>query len=528
MKFLRVLCVLALALCVTASVYAETQSVKVSGDLTMRTIYRSAYELQSTPSETETTVGTRDGFDSNNQSWIMSVAAIQVDADLTDNVQTVIRVLNQRDWNVYAKDPQSNSGLTPNGRGHYWANENEFNVMLDLAYVQLKDFIYSPLTLTIGRQNLWIGKGFIVGANQQNPGLISDQGSATATTTLAARNNPGLLVPGNLSAPEYTAINSFDSVKMVLDYDPWTLTGIYSKIYEDAIQARDDVNLWGVNAGYKFNTYKAEAEAYWFWKQDRSIPVWGASPKATANDVHTFGLRGSFDPIDIITIAAEGAYQGGTYIGNQQQQAVRSRSAFALDVSGELRYFTDKSAWKPKLGVEYIYYSGAKPESSTNDVNGYIRDDSTYTGWDMMYRGKFDSAIREYIGRFYSTQRYAPNTPAGTNTNVGAQCPDASYTNQSQLIFMGSIQPVESLTLKANYNLFWNLQPYLGDISTNDKNTSQGFVGQEIDLSANWDYTEDVSFGVLAAWFVPGEVYDYNGNKATTATDLVGTVKVSF
>jgi len=40
MKFLRALCVLAVALCVAGSVYAETQSVKVSGDLTMRGIVR--------------------------------------------------------------------------------------------------------------------------------------------------------------------------------------------------------------------------------------------------------------------------------------------------------------------------------------------------------------------------------------------------------------------------------------------------------------------------------------------------------
>ena len=55
---------------------------------------------------------------------------------------------------------------------------------------------------------------------------------------------------------------------------------------------------------------------------------------------------------------------------------------------------------------------------------------------------------------------------------------------------------------------------------------TKGFVGQELDLSANWDYTEDVSFGLLAGWFIPGEVY-YDG-KADPATDLVGSVKVSF
>ena len=95
---------------------------------------------------------------------------------------------------------------------------------------------------------------------------------------------------------------------------------------------------------------------------------------------------------------------------------------------------------------------------------------------------------------------------------------------------------MESLTLKANYNLFWNLQPYLGDMNVSSDNKTQGFLGQEIDLQANWDYTEDVSFGLLAGWFIPGEVYNATtsqdgagiGQKASVASDLVGTVKVSF
>ncbi|MFA6142361.1 MAG: alginate export family protein [Candidatus Omnitrophota bacterium] len=484
MKFLRMLCVIAVALCLTASVYAETQSVKISGDLTMRALLRNQYDLLGSPDEG--TSGTRTGIDSSTQDWLMSVAAIQVDADLTDNVQTVVRILNQRDWNVYSKSSTSSSTLAPNGRGGYTANPDEFSVMLDLAYVQLKDFIYSPLTLTIGRQNLWFGKGFIVGANQQNP-------------------------DNNLSAPEYTDINSFDSIKAVLDYDPWAITGIYSKIYGDEIQAQDDVNLYGVNVGYKFNSYNAEAEGYWFYKQDNMVDHWG--PTKSNNDVYTLGLRGSFDPINAFTVSAEGAWQGGSYLASKLQQTSRNRSAWALDVSGECRYFTDKHAWKPKVGAEYIYYSGDKNESYA-DVNA----GGTYTGWDPMYRGKFDSAIREFVGKFYQTGRYP------TDTTVTQSSADDSRTNQQQIIFMGSVQPMESLTLKANYNLFWNQYQW----TTEQK--SGGFIGQEVDLNANWDYTEDVSFGLLAAWFMPNETYYRNYEQSTNqvATNLVGTVKVSF
>ncbi|MDP3789126.1 MAG: hypothetical protein Q8R48_01855, partial [Candidatus Omnitrophota bacterium] len=125
MKFLRVLCVLAIALCVAGSLYAETQSVKVSGDLTMRGIFRNAYDYQGSPNEQLVAAG-KGNLDSSDASWFMSVAEIQVEADLTDNVQTVIRILNQRDWNVYSKTgTTSATSLTPNSRGIYAHDDNE-------------------------------------------------------------------------------------------------------------------------------------------------------------------------------------------------------------------------------------------------------------------------------------------------------------------------------------------------------------------------------------------------------------------
>ena len=497
MKLFRILCVLALALCVTASVYAETQSVKVSGDLTVRGIFRDQYDLHSADNESidipGSTAAVKNGTES---STFMSVAALQVDADLTDNVTTVIRILNQRDWNVKTPSNTTLSGLQPTD------NTSEFDMMVDLAYVQLKNFIYCPLTLTVGRQNLWFGKGFIVGANQQNPGANAIAQGNQITNRVANTY-------GNLSAPEYTAINSFDAVKAVLDYDPWTITAIYSNISNGDIQSSNDdaTDLWGVNVGYKFCKYNGEAEGYWFYKKDELAKLMNIKD---GNDVWTVGARGSMDPISWVTLAAEGAYQGGEYIGNALQTASRQRSAWALDASGEVRYFTDKFCWKPKLGVEYIYYSGDKNEedNDSNNVGG------TYTGWDPMYRGKYDSAIREFVGKFYQTARY-PTNLSQTQTSA-----DASYTNQHQVIFSGSVQPMDSLTLKANFNLFWNQYDY----TSNAK--SGGWVGDEVDLSANWDYTEDVSFGILAGWFMPGEVY-YDQNKAP-ATDLVGTMKVSF
>src|SRR3989338_2312867 len=117
MKFMKKLCVLAIVLCFAAStVYAETQSVKVSGDLTVRSIYRDNYDYRGSISEPDVT---RTGVGSaGNQAWFMSNTEVEVDADLTDNVQTVIRLVNQRDWNVVAaKAVASGTALAQNGLG---------------------------------------------------------------------------------------------------------------------------------------------------------------------------------------------------------------------------------------------------------------------------------------------------------------------------------------------------------------------------------------------------------------------------
>jgi hypothetical protein len=279
------------------------------------------------------------------------------------------------------------------------------------------------------------------------------------------------------------------------------------------------MDLWGINVGYKFDCYKAEAEAYWFWKRDRTIETWGVSNNGI-NDVHTIGVRGSMDPIENFTVNGEIAGQFGSYQAWTAQTATRPRAAWAMDIATEWRGLMDKMAWKPKMGVEYVLYSGDQHEDGTGE------DTSEYNGWDPMFRGKFDSAIREFVGTYYATYQYQPLY------NDIPSCADASFTNQSQVIFSGSIQPMDCLTLKGNYNLFWVMEPYRQNCSGaifggGSQDDSSGFIGQEVDIQAIWDYTEDVSFGLLCGWFMPN-ADTYQNNNNAIASDIVGTVKVSF
>lgn len=491
MKFLKVLCVLAMVFAVSAVAYAETQSVKVSGDIAMRAFARDNYDLSKNDLDATDVAGGSSSQTNNWATFLQSTAEVQVEADLTDNVSGVVRLLNQRVWGDQNYTSNANSEIVTLGpirdvtTVQTKTGGDAYNVDIDLAYIELKEFLYSPLTLKIGRQDLWFGKGFIIGNSLQDP-------------------------ENALYAPEYTAINSFDAIRATLDYDPWTIDAVYAKIGENLYRGDDDQDLMGVNIGYVFDQYNAEAEAYWWFRQDRN-PA-SATTTVTANtrsidnkinnDIHTIGGRGSFDPIENWTIALEGAYQAGQILGIAQQRDTRTRSAWAIDAMVECRYWQDDFAWKPVVGVEYIWYSGEKDAG-----NRVVTTNGNYTGWDHMYRGKFDTAIREFQNVFYATRQ--ASTP--------------STTNQHQILIKGTLEPTDSLTFSATYGNFWLDKSYASD---GPASNTKKYVGAEVDLELKWDYTEDVSFGLLSGWFFPGE--HFTSNSDDIATDLVGTVKLSF
>lgn len=488
MKLLKVLCVIALVFAMSAIAYAETQSVKVSGDLAMRAFARNNYDLCAGDTETAQVESTDWA------TYLTSTAEVQIDADLTDNVSGVVRLVNQRVWGNFDYSNQAGGELMeidPNGTAAAVATTTSagdaFDVNIDLAYIELKEFLYSPLTLRIGRQDLWFGRGFIIGNSLTNPTF-------------------------NLYPAEYTAISSFDAIRATLDYDPWTIDAVYAKIAENARRNDDDINLWGVNVGYVFDAYNAEAEAYWFMKQSRNVAN-AANIGLTSlqnsgvvdNSVHTIGGRGSFDPIEDWTVALEGAFQLGDYMVTNQVNE-RTREAWAVDAMVECRYFQDNFAWRPVLSAEYIFYSG---EGEALDQTAASTGD--WNAWDPMFRGKFDTAIREFQNVFYATN----------------QASTASFTNQHQVIVKGTVEPTDSLTVQGAWAHFWLAESVTA--------TSQGAapwmstnknIGDELDLQLTWDYTEDVQFGLLWGCFIPGS--HWQDNQDDIATDLVGTVKLSF
>ncbi len=488
MKLSKALLVLALALTFSVPAFAETQNVKVSGSIDIYHFHRDGYDLvdgndAGTSAVLSGVPGISHSSDDNNRSdgddWFMTITQLEIAADLTNNVSTVINLINQRDWNAGADE------FSPGPFGADSSFENEFNIGLDLAYVQMREIFYAPLTLTIGRQDLLFGRGFIIGWNPQD-------------------YPTGL---GTIMADEFTQIQSFDAIRATLDFNPWTIDFVYSKIDENAHDPEDDKDLYIANVNYKFAEYNAVAEVYWVTENDRATLVGTGSPfsgdggfgdSTRNNDTHTIGGRVQFDPISQITLGAELAYQFGDFRAAASNPE-RDRAAWAFDVFGEYRWDYE---WKPMVGIEYVHLSGEDDLSATADE---------YNAWNGAYRGPIYGWIQDYR-EFYWESGFGGDQIAGQNIQ---------HVN-----IYGSLQPLADLKLTASWFYFWadetqHLIPTdPSSIELDDE------IGWEIDTAVIYNYTEDVTFSFYANWFVPGDMFAEPED--ATASEYISRVTVTF
>lgn len=495
MKFWGIVAAIVLIFAFSVSAYAETQSVKVSGDLTIRGVHRREFDLN------ENARPVSDNF-------IMTTTELQVDANLTDNVSTVIRIVNQRNWGD--SDYKTLRGQFHNVASTASVTTNQLTVGhglldlgIDLAYIQIKELYFEPLTLRIGRQDLWFGRGLIIGANQTDPGFVS---GVLTDSNLVTILNDGV---HGIGSPELTAFNSFDAIRATIDFEkyaPFVVDLIYFKNDEGKIGPEDDLDVYGVNAGYTWNVYNAEAEVYYWLRhnKDTNNPF-----EAGADKVNTVGIRGSFMPIEEFVFGAEAAYQFGQYIASPGQQAERGRSAALLNLFVEYLGWT-KYLYSPKVGAEWIYETG---DRNTGKEGG------TYGRWHPMYRGYYPLLIRPFQGYYYFTSRF-----------TGGQ--DLGLTNQHEFILSGSMKPLDDITIEAKAaKYYFDNEPLENAIGGRD-------VGTEMDFLTTYDYTEDVTFSFLSAFFFPGGVYDKQeipqGELTGTdiepqvASEFIGSCKVSF
>ena len=457
--------VLAVAFVAAFSVaaFAAVQNVKVSGDLT---VYGLARQLSLTSQKAETAMA--------------SIMRLRVDADLTDNVMATVRLINERYWG----SADSVVGVTSvNG-------DSNTNIDIDLAYATMKEFLCSPLTLTIGRQELHFGNDMIVGA---------------ATTNNIA---PSDSVFSSTVDPDLTMRKSFDAIRATLNYDPLVVDVVVAQTSKDfriqpnqlvttteSLSVDDQDTLMGVNVNYAL-TKTTDLEGYFWQKRMTENDKAAILPPVKKDTTDVLGARIVTKAIDALTFQLESAIQFGNSVDTTNTLNVnQKRRAWALETS--LTYDWKKVKYMPSTTLAYAYFSGNRDSGAK--VN---------SGWDPMFE----------------------NQKMGEIANA--------LFNQTNAHVLGGIitaKPMSDLMLKGEYYAYWwdkrlgsNNQQLVRATATNEvlKMTNKKFAAQEMDLTATYDYTEDVQFSLLGGLLLPGD--SFNKENRGTAGEFIGSMKVTF
>ena len=415
------------------TIFAAVENIKVSGDINTQAITRSL------------DLGASGTGNDDSLSGIFSQIRLKVDADLTEGVSAVVSLLSERIWGE--EDAGNDDGST--------------ELTLDLGYIKLQEFLYDPLTLIVGRQNLRFGNALIIGDPDTNQ--VASGEVPTSIADLSLRK-------------------SFDAVRGVLDFVPWTIDLFYVKVDENDLVADDDETMMGINAAYDWSSYNGVTELY-------VVNVDGRDDFQTAEDEDntlTVGARVQFDPNDNLTLGMEAAHQSGDYY---TATGTFHRDAWAAQVAGEYKFLND---YNTKLGLSYTYLTG-------EDAGG--SDDNEYKAWDPIYEDQTPGEILNIL-----------------LTNSNAQFISAS----------ASCMPKEDITLALVYT-YARLNEQLGSLSV-DSGTytmkDEKDFGNEVDVCALYDYTEDVQLSLNAGWFMPGDAFDNSNDN--TAYSIRGGINVGF
>jgi hypothetical protein len=418
------------------------------------------------------------------------MARLRVDADLTDNVIATVRLINERYWGATMETGStSTSDMSENT-----------NIDLDLAYVTLKEFLYSPLTLTVGRQELHFGNDMIIGDAYTNNHASKDS------------------VFNNTIDKDLSMRKSFDAIRATLNYDPLVIDVVGAQIRKNyttytniagyttnALTKDDQETLIGMNANYAVSK-TTDVEGYFWSRRIGKDSITAGNKQDTTN---VAGARIVTKPITNLTYQLESAFEFGrnTVNTNTYTDLITAapskdlqRRAWALETSAtyDFKDYKKIGQYKPTVTALYAYFSGDRGSGSGSKTNG---------AWDPMYEN----------------QKFGDIANAAFNMSDG-------HTAGGIV----TMKPVDDVMLKGEYYAFWLDKRYadgqqVAVVATDEvaTMTHKKFVGQELDLSATYDYTEDVQFGILGGMFFTGSALAKDNNR-NVASEVIGSMKVTF
>jgi len=463
MRKLTLLAIVLMVALVAVPAFASVQNVKVSGSVDSSYLYREDFDLGLMQVNDE------------KQNLFMTQTKLRVDADLTDQVSATVALINERAW------------------GNENTSDTTTDVDLHLAYVTLREMLYSPLTVVAGRQEFKYGNSLVIDTGGSS---IADSGIINVASDLSKQH-------------------SMDAIRLIFDYNPLTLEALWAKVDSNdlilAADDKDDVDLWGLNASYELgDELNTQIEGYFFAKVDKNV----AGLQSKSDTVYVPGLRASADILDGLNVQGELAWQKGNRVATTAtEDDNEKRDAMAAQFIGNYQVPNDVlpdelEKYNPSLQYIYTYVSG---DSNPNDRRAETEASSNkYTAWDPMFENQSGGKI--YNSLFNLTNAHIQEVSL-------------------------KVKPIEDVTTKLGWTGLW-LDKELNDNDTiallqPDGGTAaiaweedETYLGCEIDWDTVYDYTEDVQIGASFGWFNPGDVFDSDNEK--TASQAILHANVNF
>jgi hypothetical protein len=443
----KLLLSLAAVALIAAPASASVQNVKVSGSVDSTYVDRQGLDINN--------VGT------NKQGVFLTQTSLRVDADLTDNVSATVSLLNERTWE--------------NAPG---ATQQQLDV--NLAFVTLREFLYSPLTLVVGRQDFKFGNGFIM-------------------DSAAGEGNSNISGVANDLSKRF----ALDAIRATLDYNPLTLDLVYFRATQGTTGvfagSPANIDVWGANANYALGDDMGTVFETYIWKR------WDRTDSDTAGDeedeLYVYGLRASASPLEGVSSSIEYAHQSGsseTTAGGLGRN--KNANAFQFVTNYQLPVLEE---YKPVLTYVFSKYSG--------DVSAAGAGDQRDSGWDEFYNDQLEGIGYTLFSKtnLLVHDVYLETTPM-EDVTAGLRWQgfwlDKDFNNGDQAFTSANRGGAAAAVFAA------------GDAGLN---ASESYLGSEFDFDLTYDYTEDVQVGATLGYFASGDFFRADLNAKQALVNLI-------
>jgi len=412
---------------------------------------------------------------------------LNVKADFTESVSAFVELDS---YDIWGEDFRSNYINGADGRA-----VTNTDVEVYQSYIEANEMFGYPLRLRVGRQEIKLGSGWLVGTN--------DAGSF------------------------FTGL-SFDGIRATYATDQFSVDAIWAKLAgtNPAVEEDADTDMYALYGSY-LGIENITLDAYWIWVRDAAkqfdtnrgwLGEWWEDvlnvDDYDVTNLHTIGLRGA-GTYGALDFEAELAYQfgdagsvGSTFQGQGLLSPYGPDGASFSNWAGNLQVgYTFDMDYTPRVYGGAAYFGG----EDNRDVNFW-----QWLGAVACPYWHADSSVS--FNRLFSDWQYG--------NFVGAQSHDCTNL---WLAYVGvSAMPVENLKLDLSVAYVQSLEDFSSPWATfwlfgsritlfpnwtflSDKNADD--LCWDLNLKATYNYSEDLSFE--AGWshiFVGDGASDGNFN----------------